>query len=624
MAWDTRGFVPPPGTTAPEWGELSVERKTYAPLEMVRLHIGPGRTRAQRWRVEWFDGLATRYGRAEGTFHADPTIVEFPAGGAPGMQFVRLWLDDGGDHRRLVNFTLAAETSLVSGDADLDALYPVSREAMLLNRRRYPLPEGIVVGYTTADSVQTLAYWLRDMLYNLPGYRLWERDVAGGFAALLRRQRDDGSLPDGVRADGSTWRMITESDVEYLAMLAVQQTWLITGDEGWLAAHLPIADRALAHWRANPLRWREAERLPVRAHTCDTWDFSIVDGDRYDASTPQVAALCDVTGYYAALSARARIESLRTGGDPLAAARLREEAEAFRIRAAARLWDGEKFQHHLHLDRFDHGRFDEGAQLAMSNTWAITRGFAEWPQALRILDTYRRRWAETGDRFPWWSLQPGYPHADYPFLAAHPYQHTGGYCNGGLMPWVGGALAHGAFLAGAPEFGLRLLRDYAAFCRESGGEVYTWYWPNGEPGFRTANTTGHDGWGMGHWLAALFEGLAGVEVTAPAMREVTISPHWAAGKFTDVRCVTHFPASEVYTAYRWQRYPDGLVLELTGVAERSLVRLLLPEFAHAARVTVDGADGGWETEQRGGARYVRVVVSGPGVHRVAVTLQPTD
>lgn len=615
---DFRAFEPPRGTVQADWGELSADRKRYTPLDTVTLTIGPAQTGARAWRVEWYDGLGRSYGFAEGAFRDGPATVQYSIGGAPGMQFVRLWLDGAQHWCRLVNVYLAAETCLTTGDADLDAVYPMSRDSMLLNRRRYPLAEGHVVGYTTADSVQTLAYWLRDMYYNLAGYRLWEQDLGSGFAALFARQHEDGSLPDGVRADGSTWRMITESDVEYLAALALYETWLATGDDGWLRANLPAVERALDHLVRSPLRWDPKLRLVRRAHTCDTWDFSIYDGDRYAAETPKVASLCDQTGYFAALRAMAAI--YRHLGEELKSLETGEEASIFRLAAAGRLWDGGKFQHHLHLDPFDHGDFDESRQLAMSNPWAITRGFAEPEQAVRIVETYRRRWQETGDRFPWWSLQPGYPHADYPFLANHRYQHTGGYCNGGLMPWVGGALCWAASLAGEEPFAIELMRDYAAFLQETDGQVFTWYWPNGEPGFRTANTTGHDGWAMGHWLAALFEGLAGIKVTGPAMRTVEVAPRWAAGDFTTVNCVMHLPAGECYTAYRWSRTAHGLDLLLTGVAERAEVRLLLPEGQAPHEVRVDLRPVSSKLLTVGLSRYVVLQVEGRGVTRIEVDL----
>ncbi|MCC7494204.1 MAG: hypothetical protein IT204_17730 [Fimbriimonadaceae bacterium] len=602
-------FTPPAGTVQRDWGELRVEQPAYRPLETVRLRVGPAATGAHRWRVQWHDGLGQAYGAAEGTCGDGPCEVTFTAGGAPGMQFVRLWLDGAARHCRLVNFDLQVATSLRCGDPALDRLYPTARAAMLLNRRRYALDGGMVVGYTTADSVQTLAFWLRDMFYNLPGYRLWERDVASGFSALLRRQQPDGSLPDGVRADGSTWRMITESDVEYVAVLAVYETWQITGDDTWLRAWLPAAERALAHLRGNPRRWHLGQGLVVRPHTCDTWDFSIFTGDVYDDSTPQVAALCDQTGYYAALLALAQMHG-HLGGTQRAL-ELGDEARNFRARAVDALWDGQKFQHHRHLSPLDHGSFDEAAQLAMSNPWAVTRGLATAEQGRRVVEQYRRRSQDLAQP-PWWSLQPGYPHADYPFLARHPYQHTGGYCNGGLLPWVGGALAAAALACGEEPYGHQVLRDCAAFLQERDGELYTWYWPNGEPGYRTANTTGHDGWALGHWLDALFGGLAGLQPTAPAQRRVTVAPRWAATATTAATVVLHYPASEAYTAYRWEYAAERIHLTLTGVAERYSLRLLLPAAWRSA--TLD--DHASQVETVGLSRYLTADLTGGGVRKL--------
>jgi hypothetical protein len=63
-------------------------------------------------------------------------------------------------------------------------------------------------------------------------------------------------------------------------------------------------------------------------------------------------------------------------------------------------WDGVKYKHHIHLETIDHGAFNEAEQLTMSNSWAITRGFADHQKALAIFGEYFRRLQETGDRLP--------------------------------------------------------------------------------------------------------------------------------------------------------------------------------------------------------------------------------
>ena len=122
---------------------------------------------------------------------------------------------------------------------------------------------------------------------------------------------------------------------------------------------------------------------------------------------------------------------------------------------------GEAQRHHVHLDPFDHGDFDEDDQLVMSNSWAITRKFANHEQAVSIINEYMRRLKETGDRFPWWSLQPGYPDELGYFKNADPGRRAqGNYANGGLFPWVGGEILPGSFFYGcfeAPDHFLQVI-----------------------------------------------------------------------------------------------------------------------------------------------------------------------
>jgi len=54
----------------------------------------------------------------------------------------------------------------------------------------------------------------------------------------------------------------------------------------------------------------------------------------------------------------------------------------------------------------------------------------------------------------------------------------GAYCNGGIMPLVGGELARAAFDHGFEAYGVDILRRYFALASEK-GESYLWY-------FRTA------------------------------------------------------------------------------------------------------------------------------------------
>ena len=397
--------------------------------------------------------------------------------------------------------------------------------------------------------------------------------------------------------------------------LAVWRTWQTTGDDRWLRRVLPALERALAYIRRDPKHWDAEHSLVKRQHSCDTWDFDI-DGASDRGEGRHVIATCDQSGYYQAYEAMSRMQA--HAGNEAAAERWRAEAEAYRKRANELLWDGGKYLHHVHLDDIDHGDFDEASQLAMGNTWAMTRGLASAPQARSIIDEYRRRHDETGDAHPWWSLQPGYPdHLGY--FAARPYCRQGGYANGGLMPWVGGELCRAAFMFGREHYGVELLRDYVALMKIKGG-VGVWYWPDGEPGFRTRNEVPYAPWGMAEWVQALIEGLAGIFEDQKQMGTVTVSPRWTAADIGKVRVDIRYASSKAYFSYIMQVDEAAKVITMTytGSGERAHFAILIPAMWHPVSITCGASAVDHQIREEDASRYVCFSAPVAGVSSVAV------
>lgn len=563
-----------PEATMAAYGDLSIERRSYQPLDQVTAQIS-GRGRGDsRCRVRVCDADLRPYFEAEVALTDNCGQVSFQAAGSLGVQWAYLYFPDSDRHQRYTNFIVDAETGIQSGNPDYDRLYPITKEALLLGRREFAGRGGPFVGYISGDTWQLNGVWLRDWIYQLPAYASWEREIVCGLDRFLEAQNADGSMPDGIRRDGSIWRMAVESDVEYILVLGVYGTWKITGDGEWLARALPGLERALAYIEGDEKRWDAEHALVKRGHTCDTWDFEIHETADF-VSKRFVVATCDQSGYYAAY--RAMSEMWRQVGDAAKASAFADKAEQYRQRASALLWDGGKFQHHAHLTEIEHGDFDEKAQLAMGNTWAITRGLAEHDQAVKIIGEYRRRHAETGDLYPWWSLQPGYP--DELGYYDGPYCKQGGYANGGLMPWVGGELCRAAWLHGLERYGLELYRQYLDHLRRTGDRAHVWYWPDGQPGFRTTNEVPYTGWGMANWLHALIEGLAGFEDISGQLREVRLAPRWAVTGQKDVRAMLRYAATRDYVAYHAQldEARREISLQYAGTGELAHFHLLLPE-----------------------------------------------
>lgn len=586
-------------TTETHYGRLETDRATYRPLEPVRVTVTGRARRDAMARLRVADPDQRVYLERELALADGRGTVEFPAAGKAGVHYIYLFFPGEQRHSRYLNFRLAPRTSVSTGDADFDELYPFTKERMQLGRRDYRTERGRFVGYISGDTWRFDGIWLRDWIYSLPAYRHWEREMQCGLDRFFDAQREDGMIPDGIHRDGRTWRVGLESDVEYILVLGVWQTWLATGDSAWMKRALPRLEKALAYVRSDPKHWDPGRRLIKRQHSCDTWDFDI-DGASDAGTSRHVIAVCDQTGYYQAFRAMAEMHG--AAGDSARASYWQQEAEQYRRRAAGLLWDGVKFQHHVHLDPIDHGDFDERQQLAMSNTWAMTRGLAEPDQARKILDEYRRRHAATGDKYPWWSLQPGYP--DHLGYWKDAFRKQGGYANGGLMPWVGGELCRAAFWFGREQWGVELLRQYARHVRETGG-AQVWYWPDGTPGFRTTNEVRYAGWGMAQWVEALMEGLAGIRILAPRMERVSVSPRWAAAGIRNARVTFHVASSDAYFSYIWRHDADGITLEYASSGKEVDLRILLPDNFAATTVTVDGrqAATGLSTE---GGRYLEV------------------
>ncbi len=583
-------------TTEGAYGRLETNAPSYRPLDVVTVRI-QGRTKAgEKCSIRVTDPDRRVYFEAEAVLKNNRAEVRFPAAGGLGAHYIYLTWPGQKRYSRYLNFRVDAETSIESGDRDFDALYPFSRDAMQLGRREYRTPRGKFVGYISADTMHFDGIWLRDWIYGLPGYKHWERDMQCGIDRFLEVQKPDGQVPDGIERNGDTWRVGLESDVEYIMTLGVWQTWRATGDDQWMARALPRLEKALEYITHDPKHWDAKNRLIKRQHSCDTWDYDI-DGAKDAGTSRHVIATCDQSGY--ALAYRAMSDMYRKLGKTSDADRWAIEAEEYRARANKLLWDGTKFLHHVHLDTsISHGDFDESTQLAMGNTWAMTRGFATPDQSMKIIDEYRRRQKSTGDAYPWWSLQPGYP--DRLGYWKDPYRLQGAYANGGLMPWVGGELCRAAFLFGREEYGVQLMRQYADHLRRTGG-AQVWYYPDGTPGMRTTNEVRYAGWGMAQWVDALMEGMAGLSDA----QGTTVSPRWAMSKSADVRVVNRYAAASDYFAYRMKidRAAKTISISHTGSNPSPLFRVLLPQGWKAKSLRINEAEAEVRTETVGTSNY---------------------
>lgn len=626
------------------FGDIRVERDVYRPLALVNVEITGRLQGDSRCFIRVEDSSQNMYFEAEVPLVENKAVVSFKAAGRLGTHWVYLrWPRPEGPtgpgrwnrmgqlahegsagietpaelgapmfcrpsdsqfplrHSRYANFVLDAETCIETGHEAYDSLYEITHRRMNLSRREFNLPTGSMTYYCAADTWVTSGCFLRDWIYQLPAYRFWERDLTASLERFAQSQREDGQIPDGIRYDGETYRMGVESDVEYIAVMGVWGTWRVTGDEAWLARMIAVLEKALGYIQNDPQRWDAEHHLVTRGHTCDTWDFEIGGTDRLEAAR-KVIATCDQSGYY--LAFRMMAEMYLALGQVEKSLQYETQADEYKSRANALLWDGVKYLHHVHRTPMEHPGFDESQQLAAGNTWAMTRELADTEQAFSIIDEYRRRHQQTGDAHPWWSLQPGYPDE----LGYYPQPHCkqGGYANGGLLPYCGAELCRASFMHGRERYGVELLRQYTDHLKRTGNRVYVWYWPNGEPGMRTPNEVPYTGWGMANWFSALAEGLAGFQDTAPRMRRIRLSPRWAVTDQTSAYVCFRYAVNDSYFAY-WMVLDlphQTLSIEYTGSGESIDFHILLPEGWNAQTVSINGVDSLWKQSTLGESRYL--------------------
>lgn len=614
-------FTFDPAQSEETQGRHATDRTLYRPLETVTLSVARAGARAARlWA---YDAAHNLYAVRSIPLRAGAGSVRFAAAGHPGTHTLRIRYDDG--LLRPCFFRVEARTQIETGDPAFDE-FQGHLEAVTAKCCAEAPVGGQPVSLAGRAGDTSLKLWFRDGGYGLLGYALWHPFLREFCDFFLQSQDRDGFFRDNWLAvfddaPAPFQRCHNEPDVEAVAVLAVHRAWQATGDDAWLARCLPRLERGLRAIRDPRLRtmpviqhggrsfpsyyrnaWHAPWGLVKRTHTCDTWDFQ---QDRPDGSPVYVAATCDQANYYAAMRCLARLHAHL--GRRADAARWRREAAALRRRAQRRLWDGAKFLHHRHIDPFDHGAFDEGAQLAMGNTWAINRGLADPPQAASILREYRKRWRRTGDAWPWWSLQPGYPDGTFPGRRSGPWAKLqGSYANGGLIPWVGGELALAAFNHGDEAFGVRQLRLCHTLLQDSGGGLATWYWPDGRPGVSNAASTSHSIWDVGAWMLALQEGLAGIRDLDRRWETVACTPRWAAAGIACARAVSAYPDGQAWFGYRYTYDAAHRTLHLafSGTGRRARFAVLLPRGFRVRQVLADGEPLRWTRRRVGHSAYL--------------------
>ena len=520
-----------------------------------------------------------------------------------------------------------------TGNAALDALFPRVKGFFELNTVNYSVMGKNVHGYRDPDAP---SIWIRGVADSLRAYKYWERDLKSIVELFADTQTADGWLydyftmtPEKVPCEKENWakfvRVPNEADVEFRFVKAVFQVWQATGDNTWLKKMLPAMERALSYILNDPWRWDRKTGLVKRPYTIDTWDFDYTAGRhswlnfQIDERTFWGIMHGDNSGYYEAFVLMGLMHShLR---NPKRAKYWKTAASRLGTKANKICFNGRFSSHHVPLVPVKIEGVDESRQLSLSNPMDINRGLPTHEMAVSIINEYQARAEKTPAFAEWFSIDPPFPAG----IFGDEKIVEGAYCNGGIMPLVGGELAKAAFDHGFEKYGFEILIKYAKLTER--GESFLWYFPDGTHATRETSTSPDaspgDTWGSSAMIYALIEGLAGIVDRGSLFGEVSLSPRWEASGTDEAgaRCVYESSGSSFEYSYMHEHAQKRINLQTTGKSNVRL-HLLLPEGARGRSVRVNRRSIRFTNSKVEKSSYVdaNFRVSGHGVVEVEYSL----
>jgi hypothetical protein len=324
--------------------------------------------------------------------------------------------------------------------------------------------------------------WLRDNVHIIQGKKYYDNHLKDALNFYAASQADDGMIFDFFmdyggpgsenrfsnhkfmkvsKADNKFFeRVPVENDVEFLFVQGIYEAWKASGDDTWMKGKLQNADKALTYDMTSEYVWSKKYNLLKRGLCIDTWDFqprdmaALVGGDVMEVK-PDITKFGvfhgDNTGF--ANSARLLSEMYAFAGN-------KEKADYWKnisVQILERLekisWNGKFYTHWVPEDEnfnSDYG-VDMKAQISLSNTYDLNRGIGH-DKCKAIIESYEDIKSKLDPSAPaeFYGIYPPFEKG-FDFKKWH-------YVNGGVFPFIGGQLAHGAFENGYEKYGVDILQ----------------------------------------------------------------------------------------------------------------------------------------------------------------------
>ena len=515
----------------------------------------------------------------------------------------------------LPSTTMPDLTYVKTGHPEFDELIPKIRAFLEQDTMDLVIDGDQIRGYRSPD---TPAVWLRDHSDMMRGFRHFEQDMTSAVTHFADTQARNGRVfdyftvkPEKVPCERENWckyvRVPVEADVEYRFVNAAFIAWQATGDDAWIRSILPNLERALEYAFTHPWRWDPELELVKRPYTIDSWDFAYTAGShdwlqfQIDDNTFWGILHGDNSGYYQACQRIAAICSRL--GKPDRASHWKRFAEGLKARMNKICWNGAFYTHFVKKTPVEIPGVDEASQLSFSNPMNINRGVTSQGQASSILREYRQRGQNTGAFAEWFSIQPPFPDG----IFGDEKIVEGAYCNGGIMPLVGGELANAYLASGYEAEGVETLRRYYELISKN-NETFLWYFPDGTESTVDTSTspdaTPTDGWGSSSMLCGLVEGLAGVKDQGKTLDLVSLTPRWSAAGINSAEVQVGYECSGASLRYAYQENPNDIHIQVETPQSQAQISQLLPPGATIERVTARGKTISFTTRSIEKSQYI--------------------
>lgn len=503
-------------------------------------------------------------------------------------------------------------TSIKTNIEKLDVLLPRIKYFMEHDVVDFNIMGKKVHGYRSPDAP---SLWIRDHSDMMRGAKYWDTDMQSAVEYFADMQNGNGWIldyvtmfPEKLPGERENWikhvRVPVETDVEYRFIKAIQIAWQATGDDDWVRRMIPNMEKAIEYITTNEYRWDSKNKLVKRALTVDTWDFDYTAGKHewlnFDFSPDTFWGIMhgDNSGYYEAIKTLSFFHNYF--GNNERSKYYDIMAEGLKERANKLCFNGRFYTHNVAITPRKIEGVDESTQLSLSNPIDINRGLATHEIAVSILKEYQARGKKNDSFAEWYSIDPPYPDG----IFGDEKIVGGAYCNGGVMPLVGGELALAAFNHGFEKYGVDILMKYSELTKNN--ETYLWYFPDGTSSSVDNSTSPDalptDGWGSSAMLMAIVEGLLGIKENSKKFESITLAPRLSAAGVKDADVMIIYGASSAGCGYEFAETDEQLSISMK--TNHKMINAHILTLKDVYRVDVDGKDIRFKNSKVESSNYV--------------------